>query len=71
MGKNDKVMEYVDILQRIYTLLVQIKNVAEELETNDLNLVAHLLILDCLHYGRKKHFKGIDDPKAKGKEKQK
>jgi hypothetical protein len=64
MQRKKEVMQYPDILQRIYTLLAEIKNVAEEIGTNDLTLVAHLLILDSIRYKNLHHFTGVEITRA-------
>jgi len=60
MRKNKEEIRYTEMLTRLGTLLKEIKNIAEEIGTNDMVLVAHLLILDSIRYKTKKHFKGVE-----------
>ena len=61
MKKVEEVTQYTNLSQRMCMLLTEIKQTAEELETNDYNLVAHLLILDCIRYRHLKCFEGVED----------
>jgi len=66
MGKNVEVVKYTQTLTRLMLWLKEIKNVAEEIQTNDMVLVAHLLILDSIRIKSANRFTGVDIHRAKG-----
>lgn len=52
MTKKIEVMQYTEVLKRLGLLLLEIKDIARELETNDTTLIAHLLVLDILRQNK-------------------
>lgn len=51
-------------LWRVLGYMKELKDLCEELETNDTNLVMHLLILDALRHKKRKHFTGVEITRA-------
>ena len=64
MKKTIEVIQYSEVLKRLCLLLKEIKNIAEELGTNDMTLCAHLLILDTIRIKNAAHFTGVEIMRA-------